>query len=311
MKTKSLFIIAILGIFAGIASVIVYNQKVKVQPPLAISYNPYEAGIYVTGIIESDQINGSNVNIYSEVSSRVTEILVVNGQNVTKETPLMKLDNSVQQGIVEKDLATVRYAEANLLDLQEQLAKLQTAYNLNAKSVSRNDLDNAINAVAIAEESVDVARGQYVADKALLDKYTIYSPIDGVILRIVPAIGDYSSVAVGSWDTYTQSFLPPLQLGVVTPNLQVRTYVDEILVPQLPLLEKLTATLFVRGMQNKSIPLVFSSIQPYTIPNIELSNERNERVDVRVLPILFKFKKPEDINLFPGQLVDVYIKANP
>jgi HlyD family secretion protein len=27
------------------------------------------------------------------------------------------------------------------------------------------------------------------------------------------------------------------------------------------------------------------------------------------LPIIFKFKKPEDINIFPGQLVDVYLKG--
>ncbi|MBU2823927.1 efflux RND transporter periplasmic adaptor subunit, partial [Acidithiobacillus ferrooxidans] len=30
-------------------------------------------------------------------------------------------------------------------------------------------------------------------------------------------------------------------------------------------------------------------------------------VDVRVLPILFKFKIPAHMNLFPGELVDVYI----
>jgi len=28
---------------------------------------------------------------------------------------------------------------------------------------------------------------------------------------------------------------------------------------------------------------------------------------VRVLPVIFRFEKPKDLNLFPGQLVDVYI----
>lgn len=311
MKANRFFIIAALGIIAGVVSVIVYNQGIQVQPPIAVSFNPYEAGVYATGILESDQENGSNVNIYSEVSSRITDILVNNGEKITKGAPLIKLDDSVQQGIVEKDLASIRYYEANLFDLKEQLFKIQTSYELNPKSVSRNDLDNAINAVEIAEESVSVARAQYLSDKALLDKFTIYSPIDGTVLRIVPAIGDYSAVGVGTWDTYTQSFLPPIQLGVISTNLQVRAYVDEILVPHLPMAEKLEATLFVRGLQNRSIPLEFHSIQPFTIPNIELSNQRNERVDVRVLPIIFKFKKPDDINLFPGQLVDIYIKAKP
>jgi len=97
----------------------------------------------------------------------------------------------------------------------------------------------------------------------------------------------------------------------MTPYLQVRAYVDEILVPNLPDPSKLEATLFVRGLINRSVPLEFSSLQPFTIPNIELSDERNERVDVRVLPIIFRFEKPSDINLFPGQLVDVYIKGKP
>jgi HlyD family secretion protein len=311
MKTKYLFLIATIGILAAIVSIVVYNQKVKVQAPLAISYNPYEAGIYATGIVESDQINGSNVNVYSEVSSKVTDIMVTNGQEIKKGTPLLALEDSVQRGIVEKDLAEIRYAQANLVDVQEQLDKIQKAYQINSKAVSLNALDNAINAVKIAKESVSVAQGQYESDKALLDKYIIHSPIDGIVLRIVPAIGDYSAVAVGSWDTYTQAFLPPLQLGVVTPYLQVRAYVDEILTPKLPEPSKLEATLFVRGLQNKSIPLEFSSIQPYTIPNIELSDERSERVDVRVVPIIFKFEKPKDINIFPGQLVDIYIKGKP
>lgn len=308
MKTRLLFVFAILGLLAGLISVVVYNQKIKVQPPLAVSYNPYTAGIYATGIVESFQENGSNVNIFSEVSSKIIDIMVTNGQSVTKDMPLLALDASIQQGIVEKDAADIRYAKANLVELQQQLQKLQKAFKLNPKAVSKNDLDNAINAVKVAKEAVNVSQGQYDSDKALLDKYIIRSPIDGIVLRIVPAIGDYSTVGIGSYDPYTQGFSPPIQLGVKTDYLQVRSYVDEILVPRLPTSEKLEATLFVRGLQNKSIPLTFVNIQPLTIPNIELSNERNERVDVRVLPIIFKFERPKDIHIFPGQLVDVYIK---
>ncbi|HLF66708.1 MAG TPA: hypothetical protein VI522_03750 [Gammaproteobacteria bacterium] len=308
MKTKALFTIAIVGIIAGVTSVMMYNQKIKVQAPLAVNYNPYTAGIYATGIVESFQAHGSNVNMYSEVSSRITDIMVQNGDSIQKGTPLMALDDTIQQGIVEKDLASIRYAKAELKNAEDQLAKINIAYDINPKSVSKYDRDNAVNAVKMAKESVAVAQGQYDADKALLDKFIIKSPIDGLVLRIVPAVGDYSSAAIGTYDPYTQGFLPPIQLGVATDLLQVRTYVDEILTPRLPDPAQLEATLFIRGLENKSVPLEFESIQPFTIPNIELSNQRNERVDVRVLPIIFKFTRPEDVNLFPGQLVDVYIK---
>lgn len=308
MNIKPLLFIAIIGILLGVISVIIYNEKIASLPPVAISFNPYETGVYATGIVESDQVNGSNVNIYPEVAGRINAIFLSNNQVVKKGTALLAIDDSIQRQIVDKDQAQIQYAMANLNEVKKQLEKTQKSYKLNPKSISLNALDNAIYAVKTAEANVNVAQAQYNSDKALLDKYIVKAPIDGMILRIVPAVGDYASPQ-GSYDTYTQGMLPTIQMGVTTPYLQVRSFVDEILVPQLPHPSKLQATMFIRGLNNKSVPLEFSSIQPYTIPNIELSNERNERVDVRVLPIVFKFKKPTDINLFPGQLVDVYIKG--
>jgi HlyD family secretion protein len=42
-------------------------------------------------------------------------------------------------------------------------------------------------------------------------------------------------------------------------------------------------------------------------PKIQLSDQRLERVDVRVLPVIFRLKIPKDVTLYPGQLVDVFI----
>jgi HlyD family secretion protein len=49
-------------------------------------------------------------------------------------------------------------------------------------------------------------------------------------------------------------------------------------------------------------------VQPYVSPKIQLSNERTERVDLRVLPVIFRFERPKDANVYPGQLVDVYVQ---
>ena len=62
----------------------------------------------------------------------------------------------------------------------------------------------------------------------------------------------------------------------------------------------------IRGT-NIKIPLEFVRVQPFVSPKIELSDQRQERVDVRVLPVIFRFEKPKDLNLYPGELVDVYI----
>jgi len=62
----------------------------------------------------------------------------------------------------------------------------------------------------------------------------------------------------------------------------------------------------IRGSGVK-IPLEFVRVQPYVSPKIELSDQRQERVDVRVLPVILKIVKPTNVNLYPGELVDVYI----
>jgi HlyD family secretion protein len=197
--------------------------------------------------------------------------------------------------------------------------------------VSRDQLDNAVNAVKVASANVSVARrqleltlaGAWVYDirnqehqyqallksaaaaKALLGKYTINAPVDGVVLSIHTAIGSYVSPQ-GVFGTYTQGYNPTVVMGGSETYLQVRCYVDEILVHRLGEPGQIIGQMFIRGT-TISAPLEFVRIQPYVTPKIQLSDQRLERVDVRVLPVIFKFEKPKGVNLFPGQLVDVYL----
>jgi len=61
----------------------------------------------------------------------------------------------------------------------------------------------------------------------------------------------------------------------------------------------------IRGTDLK-VPLEFVRVQPYVSPKIELTDERQEQVDVRVLPVIFRFRK-QDAPVYPGEDVDVYI----
>lgn len=309
MKTNYFFMIAIAGIIAGTISVFAYSSNVKAKEPVAISYNPYEMGVYAAGIVESNQRNGSNINIYPEVSGTVISIPIEDGSKVQAGDTLLVISGTTQAAIAEKARAQVAFEAANLANAQQQFDKLNKAYQLNKKSISKIDLDNARNALVSATQALSVAESQLNADLATLNKYVIKAPSDAIVLRVTPSVGDYVSPVVGAYDPYTQGNLPIVQLGSESRYLQVRAYVDEILVPMLPDTTQIDATLFVRGMSDKAIPLKFVNIQPYTIPNIQLSDARTERVDVRVLPIIFQFEKPSDIRIYPGQLVDVYIKA--
>jgi HlyD family secretion protein len=90
--------------------------------------------------------------------------------------------------------------------------------------------------------------------------------------------------------------------------LQVRVYVDEILLTRLQLPRGgARAEMIIRG-GGQHVPLKYAQVQPYVVPKIELSDQRQERVDVRVLPVIFRFDSKPSLKLYPGQQVDVYIE---
>jgi HlyD family secretion protein len=89
-------------------------------------------------------------------------------------------------------------------------------------------------------------------------------------------------------------------------HLAVRCYVDEILIARLPAPEHIRAQMLIHGTDIK-VPLEFVRVQPYVSPKIELSNQRQEKVDLRVLAVIFRFEKKDLPMVYPGQLVDVFI----
>ncbi|HTT23344.1 MAG TPA: biotin/lipoyl-binding protein [Candidatus Sulfotelmatobacter sp.] len=358
MKNKIIFALSLLGLLAGTATAYFFTITKQPLPPVfSPASNPYDTGVYAEGIVESVQASGENINIYPEVAGTVTEILVAEGQVVKKGMPLLLIDDSIQKAttlqqksaseaaramleelraeprpetlqIVESQ---VEAAQASLRTAQDTLSKQKTAYEMNPKSISRDALDNAINAEAVAQANLEVARKQrdltkagawsfdirnqerqynaleksYFASTALLSKYTLRAPSDGIVLTINSILGSYVSPQ-GAYESYTQGMNPVLVLGTPQTNLHVRCYIDEILVPRLPTPSNIKAQMSIRGT-NVKISLEFVRIQPFVSPKIQLSDQRQERVDVRVLPVIFSFTKPKDLNVYPGELVDVYI----
>lgn len=295
MNIKPLLMASCLGIVAGFVSVYCYYSKVEPQAPRYASSNPYDSAIYATGIIESVQSSGQNINIFSKVSGSVSEILVQEGSIVKKDQPLLKIDDSLPQ-------AQLNYEKATFESALTQWEKLNKAHSIHPRSVSQNDLDNAANAVKVAKASQEIAQTN-------LNNYVLLAPCEATVLGMNVAVGETVSPS-GSYDSYTMAVGPVAYLAPIDPYMAVRCYVDEILISKIPAVDEMRATLLIRGQtHNKSIPLEFVRIQPRTIPKIQLSNQRQETVDVRVLPIIFKFKKPQNEKLYPGQLVDIYIRS--
>jgi len=361
MRSRIIFIVSGMGLTFALVSAFISGQQPKaLAPAFNPAANPYAKGIYANGIIESVQAQGQNINIYPEVAGPITQVLVAEGAKVHKGDLLLTIDDTVQRATTEQQqsqadaakalleelraeprretlavaTAQVDNALATLKNAQDQLAKQEQSYAIEAKSVSRDTLDNARNAEKIAATNLAVVQKQYSlikagawvydirnqerqyaalskaysASAALLDKYSMKAPSDGVVRSIQATVGSYASTQ-GVYDTYTGGLNPLIVMSTPDENLQVRVYVDEILIHRLADTAKMSAEMFVRGT-NLHVPLTFTRIQPYVSPKIELADGRRERVDLRVLPLIFRFAQTKALNLYPGQLVDVYVSAN-
>jgi len=228
-------------------------------------------------------------------------------------------------------VSQVGLAESNQKAARDQYDKDRASYDSDPKSISKIVLDTAEDAVHQAAAALDVARRQYDLTKAgawsyditnqakqyaalqqaylsanaLLVKFSVKAPTNGVVLAINAALGSYES-SQGAYNPTTELFDPLVVMGGTQDHLEVRCYVDEILISQLPSSWHIRAEMALRGSYTNKVPLEFVRVQPYVSPKIELSNERQEQVDLRVLPVIFRFEK-KDVPVYPGQLVDVYI----
>jgi HlyD family secretion protein len=358
VRNKILFALVVIGLLGGVVAAYVSGRTPKPPPPVfRPAPDPFANGVYANGIVESYQGHGNNTNIYPVVAATVKKIFVAEGQSVSEGDPLIALDDSVQRATTEQlraqaeaaratlaelkaqprketlavALAQVELAKANVATSKSDLEKQQTSFHADPRSVSRQALDNATNAMTAASANLDVATKQYELTKAgawiydiqnqehqvealtqaylsaqaLLDKFTIRAPRSGMVLQIQTPVGGYASPQ-GVYNPYTQANDPILVMAEAPGVLAVRCYVDEILIPRFPEPSRLIARMFVRGT-NVSVPLEFVRVQPYVTPKIELANQRAEKVDLRVLPVIFRFTPPQGTAIYPGQLVDVYL----
>jgi HlyD family secretion protein len=63
----------------------------------------------------------------------------------------------------------------------------------------------------------------------------------------------------------------------------------------------------VKGDSLTPFPLKFVRIEPFVIPKQSLTGASTERVDTRVLQVIYELPVPEGKQLYVGQQVDVMI----
>jgi multidrug resistance efflux pump len=165
------------------------------------------------------------------------------------------------------------------------------------RAVSAEEVRTKENDVLVAQAQLQAARAQVAQNKVRLERLTVTAPRAGTILQVNIRSGEFASATPKS---------PAMMLGDVE-HLQVRADVDEQNAPRLQ--PGQAATAFVKGDTAQPIELRFVRIEPYVVPKTSLTGASTERVDTRVLQVIYAFQRPKDRAVYVGQQVDVFVKS--
>jgi len=127
----------------------------------------------------------------------------------------------------------------------------------------------------------------------------VRAPRDGDVLKVDLRAGEYASVPPSDLNN------PSLLLGE-TRQLQLRADVDEDSASRVT--AGAPAVAFIKGMRSDPIPLRFVRIEPYVTTKKSLTGDSTERVDTRVLQVIYQFDH-SNTPVYVGQQMDVFIEG--
>lgn len=340
-------ILAVAG--TGLAIYTVRSENKPIKPALPVAEparSPFKAFVAGAGIIEASSQNiaigtpaagviwtvpvkvGDKVkagSVLFTVDDRAAKALLASRRAELKvaEGTLSKLRSMPRPEEVPAAEARVREAEASLTDLRAQLGLWESVQD--KRAVAQDELNRKKYAVAagearleqaksdlallkagawgpdigVAEAQVASARAQVEAAATDLDRLAVRAPIDCTVMQVNVRVGEFANAGANA---------TPLMMVGDLDTLVVRTDVDENDAWRVRAGAKARGAL--RGNAEIGFDLEFVRVEPYVVPKKSLTGDSSERVDTRVLQVLYAFKRG-DSPVYAGQQVDVFIDAPP
>jgi multidrug resistance efflux pump len=340
--------LAVAGLVGSVYSVIQAQQvpppsKPIVEPPTRPDRAMMIAG---SGLVEARR---ENIPIGVNIPGVVTQIYVKKGEKVKSGAPLFRIDDRDLKSQLEVRLAelsaskarlhklenaprpedipparaTVEEAEARMNDAEAAMARTQRLFARAAIPASDFDKDRYAFLAAkatyakakaelelimagtwkedleVARAEVQLARSQVDSINISLDRLIVRAPMDGEVLQLNVRLGQF---AVGAWKE------PMIVLGDIH-RLHVRVDIDENDLPYFSTTSEAIATL--KGRPRVRFPLKFVYVEPYVIPKQSLTGYNSERVDTRVLQVIYELPVERAVEVYVGQQMDVYLRAVP
>ena len=338
MKTQGLILpVVAAGVLAYAVISIAKTQPQRdiTNPPGAPPRTEFKDTVAAVGLVEpSSEI----ISIGSVRTGVVDEVYVKLGDTVQKDTPLLKLRTSelkAQRAVAE---ASLKEAEARVSVAESQVAASEAQVHVTEAELAQSKrmlafADNVKDArvisdeertqraltvatheaklesaratvassqanVASAKAGVESARASLNVVDVELDRCIVKAPGDATVLQIKIRPGEYVSSA-----TNTSAWLT---LGRIDP-LHVRADIDEHEAWRVR--PSAAAEALVRGNPEQKVRLTFVRFEPLVIPKRSLTGDVTERVDTRVLQVVYRVENKSDVPLFVGQQMDVFIEA--
>jgi multidrug efflux pump subunit AcrA (membrane-fusion protein) len=281
-------------------------QRQPTEPPAPPPVSAYPNAVAAAGLIEPST---ENISVGTPLSGVVTAVHVAAGQQVKEGDPLFELDvRSLRAGLAVKKReltvgeSRVAVARARLDDLARQRAFVEQVKD--QRAVSAEELSRRRSAVRTAAAELEQARAEVAAATSQvhaveteIERSTVRAPLDAEVLQVKLRVGEFAPAATTA--------TPLIVLGRAKP-LHVRVDVDEQEAWRVR--EGAPAKAHVRGNARIETPLIFVRFEPFVVPKRSLTGDSTERVDTRVLQAIYRVEK-EDLQLFVGQQVDVFIDA--
>ncbi len=301
-------IIAMVGVIFAVAFVHAGNAPTPAALPVAeparAPYNAYVAG---AGIVESST---ENIAVGTPVAGVVTAIDHRIGDRVRSGEPLFRIDSRdleaeliVRRALLESARANSAAADATAADADKQWQKVK---ELDVRVLSQEELDKRRFAAANADakqlqarSDIAEADAQVHQTQTELERRIVRALVDGTVLQCKIHLGEFAPA--GQLD-------PPLMMLGGTDTLNVRVDVDENDAWRVQTTRPAVA--YVRGNRDLSTPLKFVRLEPFVLPKRSLTGDSAERVDTRVLQVLYGFD-PRTLPVYVGQQMDVFIEAPP
>jgi multidrug efflux pump subunit AcrA (membrane-fusion protein) len=304
MHRRLTFWLALIGLAVAIRLVLLLRERPPVPPPVAEPARaPYANPIGARGLVEAVD---ENVRVAPAVAGLVAKVHVKAGDEVAEGAVLFEQDQRDARALVaaqEAQLAgmqaQIAEAEVALADRQDQWARIEELSRTKVASLDERQrakfaAELAAARLATMRAELAAAEAQLRRSRVQLELLTVRAARAGRVLQVNIRPGEYALVGAGE---------PAILLGQVE-QLQLRADVDEDNAARVR--PGAAATAFPKGRRDVPIPLSFVRIEPYIVPKKSLTGESGERVDTRVLQVIYRFARPE-VPVYVGQQMDVFL----